>query len=110
MKEGAFWVIAKNEQGLRNGEFDLLTHFVRDDSHVNIWPKISRQRTDLSRFQYDHFSRGRVWINDSGLAIILINLILDNPIVIDRIKTAFELTADAVVCHDGVPAIRNFLR
>lgn len=109
MKEGLFWVIASTEQGLSNGEFNILTHFVRDESHVNVWQQITQGRADLSQFQYDHFPRGRIWINDKGIPIIFINPALDLPIVIEKIKEVFELNAEVEICHDGVTPIKTFM-
>ena len=108
MKEGAFWAIAKNLNALKNGDFEIITHFVRDDSHVDIWPQIKRERKEFSRFEYDHFPRGRIWSDSDGTVIIFINPALDLPAVIERIIKEFGIGTNAKVSHDGVPPILNF--
>lgn len=103
MKEGIFWVIARNKQALINGKFELITHFVRDEPHRDFWNIFRQTRMDISRFEYDYFPRGRIWLKDNT-ATVFVNPILITPAVIEKVKDAFELTDDMQVYgDDSVP-------
>lgn len=106
MKEGIFWVIASDKQALINGKFELITHFVRDEPHRDFWNIFRQTRKDVSKYEYDYFPRGRIWINDNT-ATVFVNPILIMHAVIEKVKDAFELTGDMQVCGDDSLSIQK---
>lgn len=99
MKQGIFWVIASDKQALIDGMFELITHFDRDEPHRDFWNTFRQMRKEISRFEYDYFPRGRVWVKDNT-ATVFVNPILITPAVIEKVKDAFELTGDIQVYGD----------
>ena len=98
MKEGVFWGLPQNAN-IGNEKFLLLINFSGTVGHSEIWETIRQENQELSKFDYEYFPRGRVWIKN-GVATILLDPKINFPIAVEKIKKEFELNGVVEVVND----------
>lgn len=82
MKQGVFWVIPKYK-----GDFELIHRFDDTRGHSEIWEEVVAEYPALKRYDYEHFPRGRVWVENGKATVFLDEKINTRNIIaqIDRI-------------------------
>lgn len=99
-KEGVFWILTKNPNFIKQGNFQFIFDFCGYESHNTVWNKQQKLHPELPGFDYEFFPRGRVWKNnaDSQTAYtILIPRIINCKAVLKMIDKIFCLNGDYVV-------------
>ena len=95
MKQGVFWVIPKIN------DFEILYRFNDTSGHNEIWEEVISRRTELKKYDYEYFPRGRVWIKNN-IATIFLNPKLNNPAILHNIKEIFCLTDYNVITDNSI--------
>lgn len=98
MKEGVFWIIPQSAQ-IQSNNFEIITVFNGILGHSDIWKSVVSNRKEFSRYEYDFFPRGRVWIKD-GKATIFLNPTINLPAILQKVIELFDLGDNYVVCED----------
>lgn len=87
MKQGVFWVIPKDKGG-----YEIIHRFDDTQGHSDLWKGIVAKHPELSKYDYEYFPRGRVWVKN-GKATVFLD---------EKINTRSILTQiDRIFCLNG---------
>ena len=94
-KVGIFWVydgcVLASAVGLEDAERSG-AFFDSPDNHVDVWPRIQRQRPELDGVEYFAIPRGRVVFDqDDQRFTVYLDKVLMKPAVQDKVRAAFSL-------------------
>lgn len=94
-KVGIFWVydglVLASSVGLENAD-QSGSFFDSPENHVDVWPRIQRQRAELNGLEYFSVPRGRVVFNqDERRFTVYLDKVLMTPDIQEQIRVAFSL-------------------
>lgn len=103
-KVGVFWILTKNPNFIKQGNFQFIFDFCGYESHNTVWNKQQKLHSELLDFDYEFFPRGRIWknsANSQNAYTVLIPCILNCKAVLKMINQIFCLNGNYIVALEG---------